>query len=61
LTERGSAGVFRKARFAPLRGGLRPGLTENAGAAFEIAGRDEETARNRTKKQALMFWGGISP
>jgi hypothetical protein len=29
-------------------------LTENAGAAFEIAGRDEETALNRTKKQALM-------
>jgi hypothetical protein len=50
LSEPGAARVFRKARFAPLRGGLRPGLTEDAGDALKFAGRDGETALSRTEK-----------
>src|SRR5271168_882074 len=38
LPERGAAAKLRKARFAPLRGGLRPGLTELGGSALRDNG-----------------------
>jgi hypothetical protein len=38
LPEQGAAAKLRKARFAPLRGGLRPGLTELGGSALKIPG-----------------------
>src|SRR5271165_1420482 len=50
LPERGAVAKFRKARFAPLRGGLRPGLTEFGDSALKIPGWDRETAFSRTKK-----------
>src|ERR1700688_1538445 len=36
LPEHGAVAKLRKARFAPLRGGLRPGLTELVGSALKI-------------------------
>src|SRR5271168_584742 len=50
LPERGAAAKLRKARFAPLRGGLRLGLTELGGSALKIPGWDRETAFSRTQK-----------
>jgi len=44
LPQRGSVAKLRKARFAPLRGGLRPGLTELGDRALKIPGWDEEAA-----------------
>jgi|SRR5271168_3257119 len=53
LPERGAAAKLRKARFAPLRGGLRPGLTELGGSALKIPGWDgTETAFSRTQETA---------
>src|SRR5271163_2296208 len=40
LPERGAAAKLHKARFAPLRSGLRPGLTELGGSALKIPGWD---------------------
>jgi hypothetical protein len=50
LPERGAVAKLGKARFAPLRGGLRPGLTELGDSALKISGWDGETALTRTKK-----------
>src|SRR5271168_5264301 len=41
LPERGAVAKFRKARFAPLRGGLRPGLTEFGDSALKISGWEQ--------------------
>src|SRR5271168_4018547 len=64
LPKRGAVAKLRKARFAPLRGGLRPGLTEFGDSALKIPGWDRETAFSRTKKlrpaMALDQEGGRS-
>ncbi len=44
LFERGKPDDPRKARFAPLRGGLRPGLTRIVRLAVVFCGRDGKTA-----------------
>jgi hypothetical protein len=60
LTKRGTGSGLRKARFAPLHGGLRPGLTQAAAGALGFAGRDGETALSRTKKLVFSDDVGIA-
>ncbi len=59
LPERGAACDFRKARFAPLRGGLRPGLTEVAGGTLGNCrpGRRNDAQPNRETGLAMRQAG----